>query len=154
MIIAAIAIPSFLRARVSANESQAIGDIRTVISAEATYASTNGGFYDNIECLASPAGCIPDYPTQAPVFLGPEFTAITKGGYDRYLYSGPVAPSDGTISPSSMTSFAYVAVPSSPGTTGIRAFCGDSSGAICVTADGTMPEITNGYCPETCPPLQ
>ena len=33
-IIAAIAIPSLLRARVSANESATIGDIRTVISAE------------------------------------------------------------------------------------------------------------------------
>ena len=31
-IIAAIAIPSLLRARVSANESATIGDIRTVIS--------------------------------------------------------------------------------------------------------------------------
>ena len=34
-IIAAIAIPSLLRARVSANEAATIGDIRTVISAEA-----------------------------------------------------------------------------------------------------------------------
>src|SRR5215467_8872483 len=45
-IIAAIAIPSLLRARVSANESATIGDIRTVISAEAAYQSSNGGFYE------------------------------------------------------------------------------------------------------------
>ena len=44
-IIAAIAIPSLLRARVSANESATIGDIRTVISAQAAYQSANGGFY-------------------------------------------------------------------------------------------------------------
>ena len=36
-IIAAIAIPSLLRARMSANEAGMIGDIRTVISAEAAY---------------------------------------------------------------------------------------------------------------------
>ena len=42
-IIAAIAIPSLLRARVSANESATIGDIRTVISAEAAYHSANAG---------------------------------------------------------------------------------------------------------------
>ena len=42
-IIAAIAIPSLLRARVSANESATIGDIRTVISAQAAYQSANGG---------------------------------------------------------------------------------------------------------------
>jgi type II secretory pathway pseudopilin PulG len=152
-IIAAIAIPSFLRARVSANESMAIGDIRTVISAQATYASTNGGYYDSLECLAAPTDCLPNYSPQAPVFLGPEFTMTTKGGYDRFLYPGPPAPPDGTISPSSMTSFAYVAVPAEPGVTGVRAFCGDSSGALCAMGDGTMPEITNGYCPETCPPL-
>src|SRR6266540_1950896 len=39
-IIAAIAIPSLLRARVSANEAAAIGDTRTVISAEAAYHAT------------------------------------------------------------------------------------------------------------------
>jgi prepilin-type N-terminal cleavage/methylation domain-containing protein len=42
-IIAAIAIPSLLRARVSANESAAIGDIRTVISSQAAYHSASGG---------------------------------------------------------------------------------------------------------------
>jgi prepilin-type N-terminal cleavage/methylation domain-containing protein len=36
-IIAAIGIPALLRARVSANESATIGDIRSVVSAEATY---------------------------------------------------------------------------------------------------------------------
>ena len=44
-IIAAIAIPSLLRARVSANESATIGDIRTVISAQAAFQSANGGWY-------------------------------------------------------------------------------------------------------------
>src|SRR6185295_14113031 len=45
-VVAAIVIPSLLRARVSANESASIGDVRTVIAAEAAYASANGGFYD------------------------------------------------------------------------------------------------------------
>jgi prepilin-type N-terminal cleavage/methylation domain-containing protein len=51
-IIAAIAIPSLLRARVSANESATIGDIRTVISAQAAFQSANGGWYTGaITCL-------------------------------------------------------------------------------------------------------
>ena len=54
-IIAAIAIPSLLRARVSANEAQAIGDTRSVISAEQTYASANGGYFGNIAELCSAA---------------------------------------------------------------------------------------------------
>ncbi len=54
-IIAAIAIPSLLRARVSANESATIGDIRTVISAQAAYQSANGGWYaSDIVCLNVP----------------------------------------------------------------------------------------------------
>src|SRR6516162_7840562 len=54
-IIAAIAIPSLLRARVSANESATIGDIRTVISAQAAFQSANGGWYTNSwACLVQP----------------------------------------------------------------------------------------------------
>jgi prepilin-type N-terminal cleavage/methylation domain-containing protein len=53
-IVAAIAIPSLLRARVSANESQAIGDSRTVVSGLVTYASANCGFYPaNLSCRGS-----------------------------------------------------------------------------------------------------
>ena len=42
-IIAAIAVPGLLRARMSGNEASAIGSIRTIASAEATYASSCGG---------------------------------------------------------------------------------------------------------------
>ena len=74
-IIAAIAIPSLLRARVSANEAQAIGDTRSVISAEQTYASANGGMFSNLVNLCRNGGnCagigIPNYPTAAPEFCG------------------------------------------------------------------------------------
>src|SRR6266478_9367267 len=60
-IIAAIAIPSLLRARVSANEAAAIGDVRTVISAETACQSANAGYFDTIECLATPDRCIPGF---------------------------------------------------------------------------------------------
>ena len=68
-IIAAIAIPSLLRARVSANESATIGDIRTVISAEAAYQSSNAGFYDSeLSPVWSPRNgvCIPTYSVRRP----------------------------------------------------------------------------------------
>src|SRR5213592_5172500 len=54
-IIAAIAIPSLLRARVSADEAGAIGDSRTVVSGEAAFQSANSGFYGNISCLSAPS---------------------------------------------------------------------------------------------------
>ena len=90
-IIAAIAIPSLLRARVSANESATLGDIRTLISAEAAYHSANGGFYGPPDCLVAPfqAACIPSYPTNAPTFLDSRSRPCTaKSGYDRSFQPG------------------------------------------------------------------
>jgi type IV pilus assembly protein PilA len=60
-IVAAIAIPSLLRARVSANEAAVIGDTRTVISAEAAYHAANSGYYGSIT-LSAPSNCISNYP--------------------------------------------------------------------------------------------
>ena len=70
-IIAAIAIPSLLRARVSANESATIGDIRTVISGAGRLPAANGGGTTgrSTACIAPGAGCIPSYPTTRPTFL-------------------------------------------------------------------------------------
>ena len=156
-IIAAIAIPSLLRARVSANEAAAIGDLRTVISAELTYASTNGGFYDQLECLAKPQECIPGYPPTGPVFLS-EIPPAVRAGYQREFQVG--LPADGSevafanLSPSSVQSFVYLAYPVTPGVTGKRGFCTDYTGIICVTMDGSPPPVVEGRCDPACTPLQ
>ena len=130
----------------------AIGDIRSVISAEAAYQSANGNYYDTLECMGAPTGCIPNYT--GPVFVDSTLSSgALKGGYKRTFHPGPAAPSSpdaGTRSPSSMTAFAYTAVPAEPNRTGIRGFCGDSSGRICVTMDGTEPKVVNGECAPDC----
>jgi type IV pilus assembly protein PilA len=153
-IVAAIAIPSLLRARVSANETAAIGDIRSVISAEAAYQTVNGGYYDRLECLAEPAGCIPGYAGTS--MLTPEIArAATKNGYRRVFHRGPAAsPRPPTVSPTSTMSFAYVGIPVKKGTTGVRAFCGDARGRVCGRNDGIMPEDLAGECPTDCEPLR
>jgi prepilin-type N-terminal cleavage/methylation domain-containing protein len=146
-IIAAIAIPSLLRARVSANESATIGDIRTVISAQAAYQSANGGWYEsNFTCLNAPfAGCIPSYPTNSPTFLDSQLAALqSKSGYDR-SFQGGSSPSNintNISSTSSATSYVYWATPTSPGQTGVRGFAGDSSGILCFSTDGTSAATT------------
>src|SRR5688572_25528634 len=92
-IIAAIAIPSLLRARVSANESGAIGDSRTIISSLAVYQSANQQWYDEtLLCLGTnvtAGGCIPNYPTNGPTFLDTFLATdtLTKSGYTR-TYTG------------------------------------------------------------------
>ena len=96
-IIAAIAIPSLLRARVSANESATLGDIRALISAQAAYQSANSGLYEGaLSCLTEPANgaCIPSYPPLGPTFLDSQLTSQqSKSGYNRSFQPGAlVAP--------------------------------------------------------------
>jgi type IV pilus assembly protein PilA len=148
-IIAAIAIPSLLRARVSANEAGTIGDIRTVISAQAAYQSANGGWYaSDIVCLNAPTtgGCIPSYPSNAPTFVDSAIRSLaSKSGYSRSFQSGgTINPNTSTTGTSSTTGYAYVATPISVGQTGVRAFGGDASGVICSTPQGTPVTATAG----------
>ena len=160
-IIAAIAVPSLLRARVSANESATIGDTRTVISAQAAYQATNRGFYDGrLECLAKPAECMAGY--EGPHFLDePLAAARTKSGYRREFMPGPAVDTStfdadsAPLSSSSVSAYAYVAWPEQAGQTGIRGFCGDATGVICTTADGRKPDVLDGACDLTsCSVLQ
>jgi len=152
-IIAAIAIPSLLRARVSANEFAAIGDLRSMVSAQATYASVNGGHYDTPACLAQPDACIPRYPATGPTFL--QVQSDTRRGYVfRFVPGPPAAVAPGSASPSSLSGWAYVAEPMTPNQTGVRAFCADESGMICAELDGRMGDVSGGHCPVDCPPLQ
>ena len=148
-IVAAIAIPGLLRARVSANESGALGDIRTVLSAEAVYASQNGGYYDTPECLAAPANCIPGY-AGPPLLDAGVVTNGEKSGYRRTFHLGSPAPGGDGTSPTRVSSFAITAAPAVPNRTGVRAFCADSTGRICQTMDGSEPVVEDGRCPDSC----
>lgn len=156
-IVAAIAIPSLLRARLSANEAASIGDIRTLLSAEAAYQSANGGFYDRPECLQAPAQCIPGYPQGAPTFLDPAFTSTTRHGYNLTFHGGDKVATEalalGACSPSSLAQYAYSAVPLTRNRTGVRSFCGDASGIILACPDGRDPPVEAGRCAAGCPAL-
>ena len=156
-IIAAIAIPSLLRARVAANEANAIGRLRTIVSGEVAYTQANGGFADKPECLKAPASCIPGadpttvYLDSTIVFDGPQT------GYVLTFHPGPPAPDEaltqGTVSPSSVQFFAVTAVPVQVGRTGVRSFCTDMSGRLCFFADGSSPRVEDGTCPARCTDL-
>ena len=147
-IVAAIAIPSLLRARTSANEAATIGDVRTVISAEAAYQSASGGYYGPPECLARPKECLPAY--DGPHFLDAQLAeAQVKSGYRRTFHPGPLVDTalDGSpVPPRSLSTFAYVAVPEKAGQTGVRSFCGDASGRVCAVNAGGI-DASGGECP-------
>jgi|SRR6185436_6330179 len=131
-IIAAIAIPSLLRARVSANEAAAIGDTRTVISAEAAYQSAASGFYGQITCLATPSACITNYSASAPTFADSTIgagTSVIKQGYVRSFY-GQAATQGSTGLTGALDVYCYASTPSVANKTGVRAFGGDTSGVV------------------------
>lgn len=135
-IVAAIAIPSLLRARVSANEAAAIGDIRSVISAQAAYQSMNGGFFEGrLECLARPGDCLSN--STADPLVDAATIASPKSGYVRELVAGPAGRDlPAGLSRTSVRSFAFVAHPITAGQTGVRSFCGDASGRVCFDPGG------------------
>jgi type IV pilus assembly protein PilA len=144
-IIAAIAVPALLRARIAANEAAAIGDIRTVGSANASYYLANGGFYDgNLGCLTDPVGCLPGYPTNAPNFLDSQLASLLpKGGYSRSFAGGEpptIQPPNSSLT--SAASYVYWATPTSGAQTGVRGFATDASGLICYNADGSEAGTT------------
>lgn len=141
-IVAAVVIPLLSRAFVAANEAETLGDIHTIIDAQTSYASANGGFYDaQLSCLTFPgsANCIPSYPVNGPTFLDSTLASLTsKDGYNRAFQPGQVpATIPPNASPSSVEVYRYDATPSVIGVTGVRGFAGEGTGRICFTADGT-----------------
>jgi type IV pilus assembly protein PilA len=152
-IIAAIAIPSLLRARVSANEAANIGDARTVVSAEAAYQSADGGFYGNITCLATPSTCIANYAAASPTFLDGNLAAVTstKSGYNRTFAAGASAAVPVTIAKCcAIGDYFFSATPVVQNQTGVRGFGAGGAGVVCFTSDGTLPPSG----PATCNSIQ
>jgi prepilin-type N-terminal cleavage/methylation domain-containing protein len=130
-IIAAIAVPGLLRARMSGNESSAIGSLRAVNSAEIAYSSAcgNNAYAAGFVTLGVP----PPGGTQA--FLSPDLAVAgnpQKSGYTYTLAAGlnsAAGPADCNGTPTVTTYYAS-AVPLTPGTTGNRAFATNAAGTI------------------------
>lgn len=152
-IIAAIAVPGLLRARMSGNEASGIGSTRTISSAEATYASSCGGGGYAIDladlALAPTAGG----PAFVPTDLGAAIDAASaKSGYFFTLADGLNAPEDvmaaadtcnGSSGPS-RTGFFLQAEPAVPGSTGTRFFATDESGQIRQDPVDAVADMTDG----------
>src|SRR3954454_3461983 len=78
-IIAAIAIPGLLRARISGNEASAIGSLRAISSAQSTFSAScaNGMYAQTLAVLGSG-------PSGGSAFISPDLGAAasaTKSGY-------------------------------------------------------------------------
>src|SRR5215218_7116391 len=88
-IIAAIAVPGLLRARISGNEASAIGSLRAITSAQATFAAScgNGLYAQNLETLGKA-------PPGASAFLSPDLSTsstVTRSGYTVSMTGTPAS---------------------------------------------------------------
>jgi type IV pilus assembly protein PilA len=90
LIIAAIAIPNFLRSRIAANQSSAVASLHALVVGEATYSSTYGaGFSANMATLAPPTGGANASSTAAGLIDSVLATGV-KSGYTFAYSPGPV----------------------------------------------------------------
>ena len=131
LIIAAIAIPNLLRSRIAANQASAVGSLRTLNTAEVTYATTyNTGYSGSLGDLGPPMGGQTPTATAAglidEVLSGGSATATisSKSGY-AFVYTPAATDVSGKIN-----TYGITATPISVGTTGTNYYFTDQSGVI------------------------
>ena len=137
-IIAAIAVPGLLRARISGNEASAIGSTRAIVSAEVDYWGVARGYATDLATLATACPGV-----GAVAYISPDLgtNGVIKSGYTFTLANGAggvAAPQDCNGTASSTTFYA-TAVPQTLGTTGNRAFASNVGAAIWQNTAGTAP---------------
>jgi prepilin-type N-terminal cleavage/methylation domain-containing protein len=144
-IIAAIAVPGLLRARMSGNEASAIGSLRAINSGEASYSSScaAGGYaIDLADLVKAPTG-------SNQGFISPDLksNSVVKSGYtvllakDAASGTTDIGTAAGTCNASAGTpasSYYASADPVTAGGTGTRYFATDTRGTIFYSNTATM----------------
>ena len=136
-IIAAIAVPGLLRARMSGNEASAIGSLRAINGGQAAYSSScaGGGYAVALVDLEKP----PVGSTQG--FISPDLKTdpAVKSGYSVALFKdatagtanvGTAAATCNASTTQPVSSFEATANPVTAGSTGTRYFATDTRGTI------------------------
>jgi len=129
LIIAAIAIPNLLKSKMAANESSAVGSVRTINTGEVTYAAgcPSVGYSSSLTELNAGAKCAAGLNIIDAVLAGG-----AKSGY-TFQYTG--TPDATTL----INTYTITALPGVIGTTGQRGFFSDQTGVIRYTLDGSAP---------------
>jgi type IV pilus assembly protein PilA len=126
LIIAAIAIPNLLRARIAANESSAVASVRTLNTAQISYNSAypTVGFAGTYGALSG--DCSATTPTSAAACLiDSQLASQSKSGYTFGIAVTGSAP---------VSSYAVWANPQTQNTTGVRSFCSVADAVVRYTS--------------------
>jgi type IV pilus assembly protein PilA len=140
-VLATIAFPILLRARIAANEGAAVASLRTIHSAQASYASTcgAGGYAQTLEDLAK---------TPPASLVGFIQEPYTSNGVKQQGYEASIMAADGATTlldaartcngsaADAMTGFVAERHPISVGETGQRSVAIDTQGTMYARNDG------------------
>jgi prepilin-type N-terminal cleavage/methylation domain-containing protein len=127
LIIAAIAIPNLLRAKIAANESSAAASVRTLVTANIEYSTSypTNGYAANLTELGPGTGataCPSGGPTSgAACIVDAVLASGTKSGYALNSVGQGSLPYGG---------FLVSATPSTAGTSGVKGFCAQEDGVV------------------------
>jgi type II secretory pathway pseudopilin PulG len=127
LIVAAIAIPNLLRAKIAANESSAMHSVRALGAAEVTYRIQHGdtGFTCKLSDLSS---------------VGVADPSLMSGQKHGYVFAIQNCKADTS---GAIVSFQVIATPLTYGSTGSRTFCADESGTIRSARSGSAEDCLN-----------
>ena len=128
LIIAAIAIPNLLRARIAANESSAVGSLRTMNTAQVTYQTSypSMGYASSLSQLGPVSGGGDPSSTGAglidSVLAGANFGGgVAKSGYLFGVSNSGSSP---------FLDYTLSAGPAQYNQTGVKSFCSNSDAVI------------------------
>ena len=138
LIIASIAIPNLLRARMSANEAAAVSGVRTINTVQITYISSypTVGYASTLAALGG-TSCAPPSAAGA-CLIDSQLASGSKSGYTFALSGGEGTPT---------MSYQIIASPTTPNQTGIRYFCSfadavpRASSTAITTCDFSIPPL-------------
>jgi type IV pilus assembly protein PilA len=130
LIIAAIAIPNLMRSKIQANETAAVGALRTLGEGTLLYSNSYGGYPHALSDLGPASGGTNATSASADLIDSVLATGV-KSGY-KFSYTIVSADPSGNV-----VSFSITATPVAPGSSGQRSFYLDQSGTIRGTNNGT-----------------
>jgi type IV pilus assembly protein PilA len=147
LIIAAIAIPNLIRARIAANESSAVGSLRTVNTSQASFQGTYPmvGFASKLSALGPGAstGCTTPSSTNACMidWALAQSTAVgsPKSGY---YFNETAGGSVGGI----LLGYTLDGLPATLNISGVRGFCSNEDAVIRYTAVGSAASGSSSNC--------
>jgi type IV pilus assembly protein PilA len=135
-ILAAIAVPMLLRARISGNEASAISSMRTINTAQANFNALVQGYALDLATLST--SCPNSHP-----FISPDLGVnnVMKSGYRFTIGAGDRAQpaTNDCFGNATQTAYYSSATPLSVGRTGSRAFATNSDGTVWQARNGVPP---------------